>query len=337
MKTCIERETVFLYPSLSELDRKQVLITNELITNVNLIVRAANDSIKEILSQGSFAYINCFPTVLMRSVSEDSTIRIDNNKARICILKYNDIDYSDNYESLINDYRSGRSDISHLVAVALYDREQKPQFDVDSLGHFDVIIKTSIERLQHVLIAIMLDISLYHYFLQSDALNDRKDFNRKKLEYIFANDELFSQYGIKNKKDVPTYLPISWKNILKYERLRTKESRQEHVSTLIDDYANFLLNSIAYNVTFNENGRIANSSYDPLIKNFDLIQEFVEKTYCDSHAKKISFIVPDNATTIDQINMIKYNDDAPDSIESWMNKKVENIGAYQIIIAHERI
>ena len=339
MKKRIERKTAFLYPAFSELDRETVLITNDLITNVNLVVRAANDSIKSILSQGGFSFINCFPTVSMKPISEESTAHVDSNNVRICILKYNDIDYSENYELLINDYKNGRSDISHLVAVSIQDRDQKVKFEVDPLGHFDVIVKSNIDRLKQVLIAIMLDISLYHYFLQSNSLNDRKDFNKVKIDYIsnFLKEDIYNSYGVMGDEKLPSYLPISWKYTTKFERYKTKDSRREHILSLIDFYASFLVNSIAYEVVFNEHGRIADNPNNETIKNLDVVQNFITKKYIDGEAQKISFIIPDNATEIDQIIMIEYCKDDPNWVHSWMNKELEDIGSYQIITAIERI
>lgn len=338
MKKRIERKTAFLYPTFAEMDRETVLITNDLITNINLVVRAANDSIKNILSQGGFSFINCFPTVLMKPISEESTVNIDSNNVRICILQYNDIDYSENYSSLINDYNLGTSDISHLVAISIQDRDQKVQFEVDPQSRFDVVVKTNIDRLKLVLVAIMLDISLYHYFLQSNLLSDRKCFNKIKLKYIsnFWKEELYNLYGIRDSDSLPSYLPISWKYAAKFERYKAKDSRREQILSLIDDYANFLLNSIAYEVVFNENGRIANNPSNDSIKNLSLVQDYISKKYIDSKDKKISFIIPDNATEIDQINMIEYCTDDFNKIRSWMNKELEDIESYQIITAFER-
>lgn len=338
MKKRIERKTVFLYPAFSGMDRETVFITNELITTVNFVVRAANDSIKNIMTQGGFPYINCFPTVSMKSISEDTTTYLDGNNVRICILKYNDIDYSGNYESLIKDYKSGRSDISHLVAVSIQDRDQKVQFEVDSAKDFDVVVKSNMDRLQHVLVAIMLDISLYHYFLQSDSLNDRKDFNKVKINYIsdYWKEELQSLYAIKEKYSLPAYLPFSWKFATKYERYKLEDQRLKQVGKVIDDYATFLVNTIAYKVIFNNRGSIADNPTNKSIKNFNLVQEFVTKTYNEEKRQKISFIVPDNATQIDQINMIDYHEEDSNRVCSWMKKELEGMGSYQIIIAERK-
>lgn len=332
----LERKTVFLYPELRNLERSEILLTTSLITDINLVVDSANNTIRQILSSGKFSFINCLPTVFMKSISESSEACIDCNNVRICIAAYNDLDYTDNYRQLIDEYHNGKSDISHLVAIHISDKVTKAQFSKDKNGNFDVIVTSNVDHIENILVAIMLDISLFHYFLLSNELDFRKKFNEIKYNYLVGcqeQSELYATYGIKSLPDGSIYLPLSLPFVTRLDRFTNEENRIKFIGELIDHYANVLIKLLPYKVECNNRGNLINNPNDKSLKNYDAICDFVKK---NRDNKKFFIIVPDKLTEKSDILMIQY-DLKNDKVTNWINKDLENIGSYQIVEVVERI
>ena len=330
MNNKLERKTVFLYPDFGNLPREDVFRTNILITKINFVVNSANDLIRQILSGGNFSFLNCLPSVTLQSVFEEEKADIDCNNVRICITGYNDIDYSANYKKLVHEYQSGRADISHLVAIHITDKSQKAQFIYDKQGNFDVIIKTDLDHLRIVLLSIMLDISLYHYFLLSDELTFRRDFNKIKFHYIFSNDlnEQYSTlYGLTLNEEEEVYLPISYNGINKLERRTNPDSRKDLIQSLINDYAHFLFVSLSVELIVNERGSIEIGPKKEKIHNYSILEKYINLNYA---CKDMFLLVPDNVTESDTDVVIQLEQDNG-MVKSWVNKDFENIKGYQLI------
>ena len=330
MNNKFERKTVFLYPDLCVLPREDVLRTNNLITKINFVVYSANDLIRQILSSGNFSFLNCLPSVTLQSVFEEEKTNIDCNNVRICITGYNDIDYSANYKKLVHEYQSGRADISHLVAIHITDKSQKAQFLFDKQGNFDVIIKTDLDHLRVVLVSIMLDISLYHYFLLSDKLTFRRDFNKIKFRYILSNDsneQYKTLYGLTLNEEEVVYLPISYSGINKLERRTNPDSRKDLIQSLINDYAHFLFVSLSIELIVNERGSIEIGPEKDKIHNNLLLEKYINNNYA---YKDMFLLVPDNVTESDTNAVVQLEQDEG-LVKSWVNKDFERIKGYQLI------
>lgn len=329
VKTEFERKTVFLYPETESMQYEQLLATHELVTNVNLIVYSANDLIKSILTSGNFSFINCLPSVSMQSISEDKQSFKDCNNVRICISGFNEIDYTDNYSNIISQYQRDCSDISHLVAVHITEKASKPKFSIDSKNNFDVIIESSLEHLENVLVAIMLDISLYHYFLLSDDLQKRKMFNKLKFDYLCSNTSQQEQtkiYGAKLDPNSPIYLPFSLKSVMKLSARSKKETRSEAIEELVNEYAYFLAETVSYKILINERGSILNPVEHTELKNRSLIEDTIQKNI---KYNKYLILIPENLTETATPIVVEFNTDG--GIVSWMNKELETSTSYQII------
>lgn len=252
----VERNAVFVYPDLGKLNRQQSLKTNKMITSMYLIIDMANKWIEKILYSKAILRVNCLPTAKLKMVPtlDNSNLMIDN--IRICIVNFQGIDYSDNYEKIINDYRNPASKISHLVALhILNDEDNNVVFEPDNSSRFDVIIKTNRTNLQNVLISIMLDIFLYHYFWLSTDIQERKEFNAKKIKYIIdclSCDRLKEVYGNDFTNDHPDYLPFS------LDCLKTEKFNLDKLNELLQSYSDFIINGLGKRVEINENGNVKN-------------------------------------------------------------------------------
>ena len=330
MKQEFERKTVFLYPESERLEYEQIKTTNRLITNINFIVYSANNLIKNILTSGNFSFVNCFPSVMMHSICDEIQEFHDCNNVRICITGYNTIDYSRNYLNIIEKHKNNSSDISHLVAIHIRDKLNKPKFLVDVDQNFDVKIESDLEHLENVLVAIMLDISLYHYFLLSDDLLKRKQFNIIKFGYICANNSTQDQikiFGVKLENDNPIYLPISLKHVVKLSGRTNKGRRNEVISELVDNYADFLAESLSVKLEVDEQGTIINCQD---FNNSDVLRIVEKAVKENANAEKFLIIIPENLTEKDDCIVVKYETDV--GFVSWMNKERENTSPYQIIM-----
>ena len=210
----IERKTIFLYPNTEELDIKQFENTNSLITSLEKIVYISNSYIESLLCSGCFAFIKCKPSVDMKCIGQTIEEYSDYSNVRICVVSYNGIDYSSSYTNVIEEVKNGKSDISHLVGLSINSKNKKLRFFKDDSNSFDALIESNLDQLEKLLAAVMMDITLYHYFLLPNEISFRKTFNSKKFDYIVYNyqeDELKRIYGDCLNKEDKIYLPFSMK------------------------------------------------------------------------------------------------------------------------------
>lgn len=324
----LQRKTVFLYPSLMTLRPEELALTNNLITSMNFIVESTNQLIHSILTGGNFSFIDYLPSVLLKCVNDDVSSFSDCKDVRICIIGFNKIDYRGNYNKVIKEFKSGASDISHLVAIHIMDNENNPTFLYDEKGDFDVLIRTSIDHIGKVLASILLDISLYHYFSLSSDLAKRKNFNTQKFNYLKSKLSDIEQKNIYGQtlKERSIYLSLSLKNINKLS-MRDRESRKKTIDELIKDFENFVLSGLSCEVQCNSRGSIIHpDEHRETILNYSDVQDYI-RHHVDT--TKYYIIVPGNSTKKASIYMIKYDHDI-DLIREWV-AVVANMSEYQII------
>lgn len=327
----IKRNAVFVYPDLNLLSRDDMLITNRLITNMYTIVSMVNKQIVDILYCGEFSRVKCLPTakLTMEQAISDSKLALDN--IRICIVKYKDINYAENYTNIVNNYKNGNCDISHLVALhILADDDNKITFEQDQTGGFDVIIKCNRKNLKNILVSIMLDISLYHYFLLSGKIEERKKFNIKKIEYIFENnnpEELTEIYGnyFGEIDKYPKYLPYSLKYVRKCKQ--NGQVNQEIIRQAICDYDAFIVKNLSTNVVINRNGSVKG------IEQYDdrCLIDTVQKLTKNDPASCIIIICLQDSAKKDIVDVLKYKKEKQSN--TWIHKLYslsETVQSYQI-------
>lgn len=325
----LERKTVFLYPSLADLKPDEIKLTNNMIASMNFIVNSVNELIRAVLTGGNFSFIDYLPSVLLKCVTDDKPSNLDCKNVRICIVGFNDIDYKSNYKKIINEFTSGKSDISHLVAIHIEDREKTPKFVFDDGESFDVLIHTSMDALENVLASIMLDISLYHYFSLSGDLDKRKAFNAEKHNYLRTTLTPEKQKDIYGQAidERPIYLSFSLDRINTLSRRKKHDRRSETIDGLIRDFECFILSALSHEVKCNNHGSIINpDEHRDSIHNFGDIQDYIRDHKSD---EQYYIIAPHNLTDTASLYMINYDHDFA-STKDWVGVAAK-AGEYEII------
>ena len=329
----IKRDAVFVYPDLELLsqNRDNMRITLRLITNMYTIVNMVNKQIERILYCGEFSRVNCLPTAKLTMVPavSDSELVLDN--IRICIVKYKDIDYTENYTNIVANYKANKCDISHLIALhILDDDDNKIIFEQDPTDRFDVVIKCNRNNLKNILVSIMLDISLYHYFLLSRNIDERKIFNIKKIEYILENnnsENLIEIYGnsFEKTENRLRYLPYSLKYVSKCDQ--NGQVNQEIIKKVICNYDTFINKKLSKDVVINKNGSVRDiDQYDKC-----LIGEVQKMTKNNSTSCKIIICFHDSAKK-DIVDVLEYKNGEQFS-NTWIRKLYSlsrTVQSYQI-------
>ena len=327
------RDTAFLYPSLEEeCSPSERELTLELITQITAIVNSANSVLTELVDGGNFSFVNCMPTVHMECISDISTRFVDYENVRICVTGFDEHDYTTRYQDLIKAYQSGNTGISHLISLRIISRQQKAIFAEDN--QFDTSITTSLDYLENILVSIMFDISVYHYFGLSSDLPDRKDFNTIKYDYLlhkYTEKEQLDNYG-KVFPETPLYLPISLPDVRKLDRRIKHDSRQEVVNEILVSFASFLSESLmAIKVEKDSEGDIVGPS--PSIPD-DIFAE-VEKTIHENKGLKKFVIVFLKDSTENSIKkVIQYTPEG--KVPCWVEKKYEGETLYKIVFVKQR-
>ena len=324
----IERKTIFLYPDLNNASREELISMTSLITSINQIVVLSNRQIAQILKEGNFSFIRCMPTVLMRCVDSNIGEQSNYNDVRICIAKFNNTDYTSNYTNIVNDFQHGDSNISHLVALHIVTKTQKTKFMKDHQGNFDAIIEVNLENLQNLLVSIMLDISLYHYFTLSTDIRKRKEFNTAKYRYVVNTDFNAAQalYGGNLSKNDPIYLPITLRFIKELSRREAKDSRAESILNMQKWYCVFLAESLGIKVQRNDVGSIINPYEFKGGENYKVVEDFVRNHA--NYERKYIIIVPDTSTESSKAFMVEYDSD--NMPRPWGNELRDFSSPYQI-------
>jgi len=323
------RETAFLYPELEKCAFEQKLHTLGLITQITAIVTAANNQLVELIEGGTFSFINCMPSVHMECISDISSNFLNYENVRICVVRFDEYDYTENYQKLLQEYKSGQTGISHLVALNITSRQQKALFLEDQQGQFDSVISTSLDHLESILVSIMFDIAMYHYFGLSNDLPFRKRFNKLKFEYLthkydkkWQSDNYGSAFPEKN-----IYLPVSLPEVRKLDRRAKLESRQKAVKEMLDSFATFLAeSSLAIQVIKDSDGDFRGLHSD--IPE-DLEPEVENTIHERNDEKKFSIIFFKNSTEKVSGKVVRCFKEG--RLSCWVEKSTENDSLYKII------
>lgn len=339
-----ERKTIFLYPKCDQSDVKKFRQTSRLITQIKKIVRISNKGIEKILYGGCFASLRCKPTVSMEGIGQALETFSDYSNVRICVAKYNGIDYTSSYQAILSDETKKNSDISHLVALYISSRaSSKIKFLPDKSGNFDAIVETDLEHLEQLLVAIMFDISLYHFFALKNEINFRKDFNTLKFNYItkeFGHDEIKRVYGEEIDSSYPLYLPFSLRFVQELTRKSNLDSINSLIKKLIKEYCSFLISSLSKVGNVSEKGYLSNL-HDFDEKYRKTLEEYVEKCRNNSFAsneKNILFISA-NQQKNDILVVLKYAlDEEPENVDfsDWIRMLNTNLDIEYDIVSLER-
>lgn len=290
------------------------------------------------MCSGCFSSVKCKPTIDMRCVGEAADKFSDYSNVRICVVKYDNFDYSSNYRNIIEAVKNDKNDISHLVALYIHSNPNHRSFKFykDDKNSFDAIIETDLDHLEHLLTAIMLDISLYHHFSLPDDLNFRKSFNNIKFNYILNKttiDDLKPIFGDLINKESPIYLPFSMKRVLELNRRIRQEKRNETINLLTKDYALFLVETISKNIWIDEKGYISNLDEIKKEEYFSFVESYIKEQRVGKllgNQNKILILTSDVLTKKSIPIVIEYNS-SDTNIDSWLNLLNTEVEKYYIM------
>ena len=259
------------------------------------------------------------PKVHMECISRITPQSIDYQDVRICIAKFKSVDYTANYSELIREYKDGQRDISHLVALHIVDSTSQtfvPRFYIDPANNFDVIIETGLKDLKGILMSIMLDISLYHYFSLSDKLPDRKKFNGVKHKHLTSQldkaKEIYGNISIGNQQ---MYLPFSYKAFRDKQFDASGVDLTANILRLQKEYCLFLGTELGTPITFNSRGSIINPKQvqDVLQDTYPRTEKLVRE---NSNLKRYILVLYISADNIKREHIVRFgNDGLPE--EPW--------------------
>lgn len=323
------RDTAFLYPNLVDISSEERLRTLGLISQITAIVNLANRELAELVDGGTFSFVNCMPKVHMECISDVVENFTDCDNVRICVTSYNSYDYTNNYDALIQRYRHGKTGISHLVALRITGHPQKVQFTPDKNDQFDAVITTSLDYLETILVSIMFDISLYHYYGLSNHLPERKRFNETKYNYLLQKYTAKEQEDIYGNafSEIPIYLPISLPEVRKIDRRIRSDSRQNAVDDMLDAYATFLANSdLSIAIYKDHDGNIL-QPWDQIPKDITKTVEDVVRNHKDLEEYVIIFL--NGSTGNHKPIVLQYGEGG--KIPCWIEKSCEGKNIYKIV------
>lgn len=332
----LERKTIFLYPKTSEINYELYQTTSQLITRIQKVVVISNRLIEEILCSGSFSYVKCKPVVDMKCVGNNVENFSDYSNVRICVAKYNDLDYTSNYMKIVDEVKNEKTDISHLIALHIYSNRRPINFYKDENNQFDAVVETDLDHLEHLLTAIMLDISLYHYFSLPSDLNFRRNFNNIKFDYIsnlINKDDIRKVYGEAVNLECPIYLPFSMKWVIELNRRTKKSAKNDTIQTLIQNYGIFLIETISKILEVDEHGYISNEELKKE-EYFSFLEEYVKRERMKTSNivnEEILIISSTVLTDNDTPVMLEYKSKETD-ITKWLDFLKTDIGKYNIIL-----
>ena len=244
MKPINERKMLFLYPpNLEVRDIKKIKDMMNLSTNLNYITNEVNDIVRKINDCYLIKSMQSLPKVECSSVTDKAKLVNEFHNVRICLVKYNNVDYSSSYDEVIKMYKGGQQDISHLISLTIDSNISDICWNNDKKEEFDVNIETNLDQLKIVLISIMMDIILYRHFNLSSDLRKRKEFSIIKRNYIldtYKNNGTQKVYhNTQNELRNTQYLSICYPKIFSYfnSHFNLKEMDLDAlISELVTDY-----------------------------------------------------------------------------------------------------
>lgn len=196
-----QRKLLFLYPetltncTLLELD--EIMKLSE---DLDYIANDVNEFVKDVTETYLTKETTLLPKIECLPVSDFKKMLTEFHDVRVCLVKYNDVDYSSCYTDIVKTYHNNQQDISHLISLTIDTsiKDNEIFWNNDCENNFDVNVKTNLNQLNVVLTSIIMDIIFYRYFKLSDDLTQRKSFSELKRDYILAldvNTTIKEKYG----------------------------------------------------------------------------------------------------------------------------------------------
>lgn len=330
----IIRTALFLYPGIQELsdvDKRDIM---EFIAKLKIIVASCNDNIKKIISDKNFTEVNCLPSISIEEIDKVSSSHTypklrNPERVRICVIEYNGRKYEEIYKPICEQYRSNKLNISHLVGLKINTTCKKIHFVKSDTPNFDVVIETGLSDMSSLLISIMLDMFLYHYFEMSNDIHERRHFSEPKAKYIIKSN-MGTEYGNIDDLQSVSYLPFSYAYIKHIDDFNESEENTNKIKEIIDAYFHMVIDTMSIaEIKLSKQHFIQNPNDLKSIP--DLHRSIIEKA--------IKEIEKDNSTYILFINNKMCGDANGKSfhligdaniVEEWMHTNRELFSDYSI-------
>lgn len=201
------RKILFSYPNINTASSVKQKDIFKIIENIKIITNATNEALKRKMRDGSLVFVGSMPSFTLEEMHNCKREIVEKyDDVRICLLKYNNVDFEKEY-SLINAQKGG---ISHLIGLEINSTDTEIRFSPSKNELFDVNIKVGLSVLKKLLTSIMIDISLYYYYHLSNNIESRKNFSEFKVRKIFdlhKNDNYILDGGVDDIKYLPFSLP----------------------------------------------------------------------------------------------------------------------------------
>ncbi len=317
------RTVLFLYPELNSVDEVERKAIIRIISDLKLVINGANRHIKKILQQEeNFSYIRCLPNIEMEEANKHP-LGQNIDFVRVCVIGNNDNDYENSYNDICHKYVNNTLDISHLIGLHIDNNCEVVNFSKPKDSPFDVIVKSNLEDLVVLLISIMLDTSLYHYFSLNNDIKYRKKFSEIKMHGI-KKELSIDEYGDVYDLDDIKYLPFSYSYIKKYTqsiKSTSTSSVEEIIYSLIEKYFEFIKNCVCFRLKYNAN-KESETPYAIKAQNIkNALEKVVKSSSCSANKK---YIIALNETIANNKNPMLESDyflvdDDDNVIENWLS------------------
>ena len=246
------RTVLFLFPDYEEYETISQLVLTRLISDLKIIINTSNENIRRILQDGGFSYIRCLPSIEMEELNKNPEPE-SADLVRVCVISHDNEDYESHYKEICESYSKNEVEISHLIGLRINNIKEEVSFK-ESDSSFDVIVETNLNDLECVLISIMLDTSVYHYFSLDNNIRFRKNFSKLKVEGIKESDYA-AEYGTNVNWEGITYLPFSYPYVKEYFDKSVHNPSEKHeaiISELIESYFDLILSHICKSIRYNK-------------------------------------------------------------------------------------
>jgi len=215
-----------MFPLLAQEPEDEVKNRIKLIRDLNAFSSTTSITMKAFLKRlscynlevGSISDVLLNP-IISHSPYTNLKKNVDKD-LRVCIIKFNDCDYTDIYVEYLRNLDFKANNISHLIAITINDRmEEEPKWKNPSITncHINAEVECNRNYLGVIILSILFDIVLYHAYGLSQDYDVRRKYKLEKTKFIHNtfHDEILSLYGNspENLIDVK-YLPLSYKYIM---------------------------------------------------------------------------------------------------------------------------
>ena len=210
------RIVLFLYPNVEDFPndviREKVVDLKE---SLYYIISDVNELVARVFSSDAFVNSKYIPVIESQAINKvyNEVKEDDIHDIRICVTSFEDYDFSDKYCHLISKEKLAKNDVSHLLSVKLFSKTKKYLWKTSEDENYSAVIETGVNELGKVIVSIMLDIALYHYFRLPADLSYRQSFSMIKKQYLDLSMSSIARkasFGTPDEKRLEIrYLPIS--------------------------------------------------------------------------------------------------------------------------------